>query len=69
MDTSACITLTIQEVLQRVCTFLGLHKNQGEGILACRMEQVLICEATREAPAFQDGKPELTYLKHFELKQ
>ena len=34
VDTGAGITLAVQEVLQGVGTFLGLHKHQSERLLA-----------------------------------
>lgn len=33
MDTGAGVTLTVQEVLQGVSSFLGLHKHQSERVL------------------------------------
>lgn len=40
MDTGASIPLSIQEVLQGISTFLGLHKNQSQRVLPYRTENM-----------------------------
>lgn len=39
MDTGAGVALAVQEVLQGVGTFLGLHKHQSQRVLAWRTER------------------------------
>lgn len=39
VDTGAGVALAVQEVLQGVCTFLGLHKHQSQRVLALKTER------------------------------
>lgn len=68
VDTGTGVPLSIQEVLQGVSPFLGLHKNQSQGVLPYRTENTPSSDGEYDLCQTRCSFPHLYVCSHDDAK-